>query len=130
MASNEEIIRNLYRVAEKEPKRFRSLFTENGYWWDVPAGVRYRGDEVARAADIYSAAFPDMHRELSHLYFDGDVVVVELSLNGTHRGDLPMGLGILPATGKGHLRRGARSPLTRHSQKPSKRVPYKKENSN
>jgi len=38
MASNEEIIRNLYEVAEKGPKRFRSLFTENGYWWDVPAG--------------------------------------------------------------------------------------------
>src|SRR5437879_8196853 len=37
MASNKEIIRNLYAVAEKEPKRFRSLFTENGYWWDVPA---------------------------------------------------------------------------------------------
>jgi hypothetical protein len=86
MASNEEIIRNLYAVAEKEPKRFRSLFTENGYWWDVPAGVKYRGDEVARAADIYSAAFPDMHRELSDLYFDGDVVVVQLSLNGTHQG--------------------------------------------
>jgi len=100
MASNDEIIRNLYAVAEKEPKRFRSLFTENGYWWDVPAGVKYRGDEVARAADIYSAAFPDMHRELSHLYFDGEVVVVELSLNGTHQGDLPMGLGTLPATGK------------------------------
>ena len=100
MASNEEIIRNLYAVAEKEPKRFRSLFTKNGYWWDVPAGVKYHGDEVARAADIYSAAFPDMHRELSDLYFDGDVVVVELSLNGTHQGDLPMGLGTLPATGK------------------------------
>jgi predicted ester cyclase len=100
MASHEETIRNLYRVAEKEPKRFRSQFTRNGYWWDVPAGVKYHGDEVARAADIYSAAFPDMHRELSDLYFDGDVVVVQLSLNGTHQGDLPMGLGTLPATGK------------------------------
>jgi len=100
MASNEEIIRNLYVVAEKEPKRFRSLFTRNGYWWDVPAGVKYQGDEVARAADIYSAAFPDMHRELYHLYVDGDVVVVQLSLNGTHRSDLPMGLKTLPATGK------------------------------
>lgn len=100
MASPEETIRNLYAVAEKDPKRFRSLFTENGYWWDVPAGVRYSGDDIARAAEIYSAAFPDMHRKLSRLYFDGDVVVVELSLNGTHRGDLPMGPGILPATGK------------------------------
>jgi ketosteroid isomerase-like protein len=100
MASNEQVIRNLYAVAEKDPKKFRSLFTENGYWWDVPAGVRYNGDEVARAADIYSAAFPDMHRDLSALYFDGDVVVVQLSLIGTHLGDLPMGPGTLPATGK------------------------------
>jgi len=100
IASHEVIIRNLYAVAEKDPKSFRSLFTENGYWWDVPAGVTYRGDEVGRAADIYSTAFPDMHRELHHLYFDGDVVVVQLSLNGTHKGDLPIGLGTLPATGK------------------------------
>ena len=100
MASHEEIIRNLYAVAEKEPRSFRSLFTENAYWWDVPAGVRYNGDEVARAADIYSAACPDMHRDLSALYFDGDVVVVQLSLIGTHLGDLPMGPGTLEATGK------------------------------
>ena len=100
MASHEEVIRNLYAVAEKEPKRFRSLFTANGYWWDVAAGVRYNGDEVARAADIYSAAFPDMHRDLSALYVDGDVVVVQLSLIGTHLGDLPMGPGTLLATGK------------------------------
>ena len=100
MASNEEIIRDLYVVAEKEPKRFRSLFTQNGYWWDVPAGVKYHGDDIARAADIYSAAFPDMHRALDELYVDGDVVVVQLSLNGTHQGDLPIGLGTIPATGK------------------------------
>jgi predicted ester cyclase len=100
MASNEEIIRNLYVVAEKEPQKFRSLFTEKGYWWDVPAGVRYEGDEVARAADIYSTAFPDMYRELHDLYIDGDVVVVQLTLHGTHLGDLPMGVGTIPATGK------------------------------
>jgi predicted ester cyclase len=100
MALNEEIIRNLYEVAEKEPKTFRSLFTENGYWWDVPAGVKYHGDDIARAADIYSVAFPDMHRELSRLYIDGDVVIVELTLNGTHQGDLPIGLGTIPATNK------------------------------
>ena len=84
----------------RNPRGFGHSFTQNGYWWDVPAGVKYQGDDIARAANIYSAAFPDMHRELSHLYFDGEVVVVELTLNGTHRGDLPMGLGTLPATGK------------------------------
>src|SRR5215213_8739474 len=100
MASNEEIIRNLYEVAEKEPKRFRSLFTENGYWWDVPAGVKYHGDEVARAADIYSVAFPDMHRELYDLYFDGDVVVVQLSLNGTHQVTSPWPGELSPLPGR------------------------------
>ena len=30
----------------------------------------------------------------------GRTVVVPLSLNGAHQGDLPMGLGTLPATGK------------------------------
>jgi hypothetical protein len=100
MASNEAIIRNLYAVAEKEPKRFRSLFTKTGYWWDVPAGVKYRADEVARAADTYSAAFPDMHRELTDLYFDGDVVVVQLSLKGTHQRDPPQGRGTRPPPAK------------------------------
>ena len=46
------------------------------------------------------ASNEEMHRELSDLYFDGDVIVVQLSLNGTHQGDLPMGLGTLAATGK------------------------------
>jgi ketosteroid isomerase-like protein len=50
--------------------------------------------------DIYAAAFPDMHRELYHMYFMDDVVVVELSLNGTHRGDLVLPAGTIPPTGK------------------------------
>jgi hypothetical protein len=40
-----------------------------------------------------------MHRELHDLYFDGDTVVVRLSLIGTHRGDLPVPIGTIPATG-------------------------------
>ena len=113
MASNEEIIRNLYAVAEKEPKRFRSLFTQNGYWWDVPAGVKYHGDDIARAADIYSAAFPDMHRALDDLYVDGVVVVVQLSLNGTHQGDLPIGLGTSPLPVRNSTYRASMSSVLR-----------------
>jgi hypothetical protein len=64
--------------------------------WDP----RCIGDDVARAADIYSTAFPDMRRELHDLYFDGDVVVVRLLLNGTDKGDLPVPIGTNPATGK------------------------------
>ena len=100
MASNEEIIRNLYVVAETEPQKFRSLFTENGYWWDVASGAKYVGDDLARAADIYSTAFPDMHRELYVFYVIGDTVVVELALQGTHKGPLQLPIGVIPPTGK------------------------------
>ena len=47
-----------------------------------------------------ASAFPDMHRELLHFYAAGDVVVVELKLQGTHQGDFHTAAGTLPATGR------------------------------
>jgi ketosteroid isomerase-like protein len=99
--TNEAVIRALYEAAEvKDVEQFKSLFTEDGYFYDVSAGVKYRGEELGRTIDIYGTAFPDMHRELYDLYVAGDVVVVELSLNGTHRGPLVLPAGTIPATGK------------------------------
>jgi ketosteroid isomerase-like protein len=98
--TNEEVIRALYQAAEdKDVKQFRSLFTEEGYFYDVSAGVKYRGEELGNTIDIYATAFPDMHRELYDFYLAGDVVVVELSLNGTHRGPLVLPAGTIAATG-------------------------------
>jgi ketosteroid isomerase-like protein len=99
--TNEAVIRALYEAAEvKDVEQFKSLFTEDGYFYDVSAGVKYRGEELGQTIDIYATAFPDMHRELYDLYVAGDVVVVELSLNGTHRGPLVLPAGTIPATGK------------------------------
>jgi ketosteroid isomerase-like protein len=99
--TNDAVIRALYQAAEvKDVDQFKSLFTEDGYFYDVSAGVKYRGEELGRSIDIYATAFPDMHRELYDLYVAGDVVVVELSLNGTHRGPLALPVGTIPATGK------------------------------
>ena len=50
--------------------------------------------------DNYAAAFPDMHHELYNMYYNDDVVVVELSLNGTHKGDLEITEGVIPPTNK------------------------------
>jgi hypothetical protein len=41
-----------------------------------------------------------MHRELGRIYTDGNVVVVQLALQGTHDGPLQLPFGELPATGK------------------------------
>jgi ketosteroid isomerase-like protein len=98
--TNEKIIRELYEAAEvKDVARFVSLFTPDGYFWDVSAGAKYYGDDIGDTVTTYGEAFPDMHRELERFYVTGDVVVVELSLNGTHKGPLSLPAGIIPATG-------------------------------
>ncbi len=101
MATNEQVIRELYQVAEvQDVKKFVSLFADSGYFYDVSADRKYHGQEIGHPVEIYATAFPDMNRELYDVYVSGDVVVVELSLNGTHRGPLKLPAGTIPATGK------------------------------
>jgi hypothetical protein len=98
---NAAVIRELYASAEaaaKDTPKFVSLFAEGGYFYDVGAGKKYYGKDVDYVVDVYASAFPDMHRELYSMYFDDDVVVVELSLNGTHKGDLVIPEGVIPPT--------------------------------
>jgi len=90
---NEQLIRRLYSLAEaasRDTPTFVSLFADGGYFYDVAGGKKYYGSDIGLTVDIYAAAFPDMHRELDSFYFDDNVVIVELSLNGTHKGDLAM----------------------------------------
>ena len=99
---NEQIIRNAYHLAEiKDIPGWAASFTEDGTFTDESIGVVYRGPkELGRPVEIYAKAFHDMHRELYKFYVAGDVVVVQLALQGTHTGPLEMPFGIIPATGK------------------------------
>ena len=100
---NAAVIRALYASAEaaaKDTPKFVSMFAEGGYFYDVGAGKKYYGKEIGYTVDNYAAAFPDMHRELYEMYFNNDVVVVELSLNGTHKGDLQLPDGFISPTHK------------------------------
>jgi ketosteroid isomerase-like protein len=100
-ARNEQVIRTLYSLADaksKDTPRFVSMFADGGYFYDVAAGKKYYGSDIGYTVDNYATAFPDMHRELYNLYFRDDVVVVELSLNGTHSGDLVLPKGTIPPT--------------------------------
>lgn len=102
-SKNETLIRELYRIAEiQDTKAFIDLFAEDGYFWDVSAGTKYYGRDIGKTVDVYATAFPDMHRELYDLYVldNENTVVVELSLNGTHKGPLQLPSGTIPATGK------------------------------
>lgn len=100
---NEQVVRSLYALAEdnaKDTSKFVSLFTDDGYFYDVAADEKYFGRDIGATVDVYAAAFPDMHRELYALRSFGDHVLVELSLNGTHKGDLVLPAGTIPPTGK------------------------------
>jgi SnoaL-like domain len=102
-ARNEQVIRALYSHAEgksKDTPKFVSLFADGGYFYDVGAGKKYYGPDIGVTVDVYAAAFPDMHRELYNLYFYENGVVVELSLNGTHKGGLLLPMGTIAPTGR------------------------------
>jgi steroid delta-isomerase-like uncharacterized protein len=100
---NEQLIRRLYYYAEatsKDTPKFVSLFADRGYFYNVASGEKYYGSDIGLTVDVYATAFPDIHRELDSFYFDDNVVIVELSLNGTHKGDLVTPTGTIPATGR------------------------------
>ncbi len=103
--NNEQIIRNAYQMAEKaDIKGWVACFTPDGTFTDMSIGVTYQGSEgptgLGKTVEVYAKAFPDMHRELYRVFTVGDTVIVELALQGTHKGPLPMPAGIIPATGK------------------------------
>jgi ketosteroid isomerase-like protein len=102
MGSNEEFVRRAYDIAEaKDIEGWIDSFTPDGIFIDNSVAVTYRGpSEVAKPVEYYGAAFSDMHRELYDVFVDGDVVIVQLALQGIHDGALHLPFGILPATGK------------------------------
>lgn len=103
MTTNEEIINELYAVAEgdtRDASRFASLFHDDGYFEDESSGMRLYGRDVGQLIEAVAGAFPDMHRERLRTYTAGDTVVVELRLQGTHAGDFHTGEGVLPPTGR------------------------------
>ena len=101
MDKNEAAIRKAYQVAEdKDLAGWVNSFTEDGTFTDESAGVTYRGKELSKPVEIYAAAFPDMHRELYRFFVVGDTVIVELALQGTHKGPLALPQGAVPPTGK------------------------------
>ena len=88
--TNEEFVRQAYAIAEvKDIAAWVACFNPDGVFVDESVGVTYRGpSEVGKPVENYGTAFSDMHRELYDVYVSGDVVVVELALQGTHDGPL------------------------------------------
>lgn len=100
-AENEKTIRTLYDLAEQQDVAgFVAAFTEDGTFTDNSINVTYRGQGIGDTVVNYAEAFPDMHRELYRMYSVDNIVVVQLALQGTHKGPLKMPGGTIPPTGK------------------------------
>lgn len=102
MTSNEQVVREAYRLAEGgvvDGEGFRALFAEDGTFNDVPNGLTFRGDQIPQALAGLASAFPDIHRELLAVHAMGDVVAVELRIQGTHLGAFPTPAGDIGPTG-------------------------------
>ncbi len=103
MTDNLGIVREAYALAEgdvNDMEGFVSLFGDDGYMWSVPVDKKYRGPAIGEVIGGMTKAFPDIHRELFNIYETGNVVVVELAIRGTHKGELTLPSGTLPPTGK------------------------------
>lgn len=99
--TNEEIIRHAYHLAEiMDVKGFIACFSDDGTFTDESIGVTYRGDDIGTTGYVYGTAFPDMHRELYHFHLAGDVVIVQLALQGTHNGPMRLPMGTIAPTGR------------------------------
>ncbi|CAI9402469.1 ester cyclase [Nocardioides sp. T2.26MG-1] len=103
MVSNEEVVREAYRLAEGDVldgAGFRALFAEGGTFNDVPNSLTFRGEQIPQALTGLASAFPDIPRELLVVHAVGDVVAVELRIQGTHLGAFPTPIGEVPPTGR------------------------------
>jgi ketosteroid isomerase-like protein len=103
MNDNIQTIKTLYAAAEGHSldlETFLSCFAQDAYVRNIPAGMEFRGPDIAVVASGMAAAFPDIHREIFRIYTMNDVIVVELAIRGTHEGPLVTPQGTTPATGK------------------------------
>ena len=102
MYDNEAIVRNAYHTAEGnvlDISGWIGSFTEDGVFNNVVGEASYRGQHLKDIVIIFAKMFPDVHRELHRVNVLGDVVAVELSIQGTFRGPMETPVGVIQPTG-------------------------------
>jgi ketosteroid isomerase-like protein len=99
---NEAIVRHAYHTAEGnvlDVAGFVGSFAADGVFNDVVGQESYRGEQLGEVLLRMAKLLPDVHRELHRVSVLGDVVAVELSIQGTFRGPLETPAGIVQPTG-------------------------------
>jgi ketosteroid isomerase-like protein len=98
----ETVVRAAYHAAEGsvlDVQGFRDLFAEDGVFNNVVAGESYRGEHLGDLVAFMGALAPDLHRELHKVHVMGNVVAIELSIQGTFTGPFQTPAGVIQPTG-------------------------------
>jgi SnoaL-like protein len=96
----EALVRRAYQLAEgnvMDVQGFRDLFAAEGV---VNAGGQsYRGEHLGDLVVSLDKQAPDVHRELHRVHAMGNLVTVELSIQGTFSGPVETPAGVIQLTG-------------------------------
>ena len=103
--ANLAVVLRAYHVAEGDvldPQAFMDLFAENGVLngiGDVNGQSTLRGQQLGDLVVWMGNFLPDVHRQLKQITVSGDVVTIELAIQGTFRGPFQTPAGVIQPTG-------------------------------
>jgi ketosteroid isomerase-like protein len=98
----EAVVRAAYHAAEGDVldvQGFIDLFTEDGVFNNIVAQESYRGEHLGDLVVFMGQLAPDIHRDLHRVHVMGNVVAVELSIQGTFSGPFETPAGVIQPTG-------------------------------
>ena len=99
---NLAIVLRDYYVAEGshiDVPTFVNSFAKDGVFNDMVAGQAYRGDALGTVLPYMKGLFSDVHRDLKRITVNGDVISIELSIDGTFDGQLQTPAGVVKGNG-------------------------------
>jgi hypothetical protein len=85
-----------------DPQGFRDLFAADGVLngiGDVEGQTSLRGPQLSGLITFLAQFLPDIHRQLKQITVSGDVVSIELSIQGTFLGPFQTPAGVIKPTG-------------------------------
>ncbi|MCW2855472.1 MAG: Ketosteroid isomerase [Marmoricola sp.] len=100
--ANLAVVLRDYHVAEGnslDVDTFVNSFAKDGVFNDMVPGQAYRGKALGAVLPYMANLFPDVHRDLKRITVNGDVISIELSIQGTFEGPLQSPAGTVKPTG-------------------------------
>src|SRR6185437_8954350 len=85
-----------------DPQGFRNLFAADGVLNGIgneEGQTSLRGTQLSGLITFLAQFLPDIHRELKQITVSGDVVSIELAIQGTFRGPFQTPAGVIQPTG-------------------------------